>query len=298
MQTSFWDTDPCLRSNGTTTQPQDSKTEHARAGSQTCTCTTGMCDCSIHPRGRDAWIACMRGSLAKIFQSPVMALALRDRAADSGKRLKGSLAYYDLTSCSWRTAQQSLLGDSMLYSETWPSWGMTRNGVCYLRPPWVPRTYALDGGALHGVPTPTKSSADKEVIGSQQGRNIVAYAKLMPTPIANDAEKRGDFDPNKSWGLAGYAKLFPTPTAAAANQGQNLPDGKRGQTLVGAARGQTWATPLARDYKSHKFSAQRQAKRAKERRGKPLNEQVGGQLNPQWVEWLMGWPIGSTASNV
>lgn len=22
----------------------------------------------------------------------------------------------------------------------------------------------------------------------------------------------------------------------------------------------------------------------------------GGQLNPEWVEWLMGWPIGWTAS--
>jgi hypothetical protein len=23
----------------------------------------------------------------------------------------------------------------------------------------------------------------------------------------------------------------------------------------------------------------------------------GGQLNPEWVEWLMGWPIGWTALN-
>ena len=27
-----------------------------------------------------------------------------------------------------------------------------------------------------------------------------------------------------------------------------------------------------------------------------LQTQVGGQLNPDWVEWLMGWPIGWTAS--
>lgn len=24
------------------------------------------------------------------------------------------------------------------------------------------------------------------------------------------------------------------------------------------------------------------------------SEQVGGTLNPEWVEWLMGWPIGQT----
>jgi hypothetical protein len=25
-----------------------------------------------------------------------------------------------------------------------------------------------------------------------------------------------------------------------------------------------------------------------------LADQAGGSLNPQWVEWLMGWPIGWT----
>jgi hypothetical protein len=29
-------------------------------------------------------------------------------------------------------------------------------------------------------------------------------------------------------------------------------------------------------------------------RSQPLTEVVGGQLNPNWVEWLMGWPIGWT----
>ena len=28
-----------------------------------------------------------------------------------------------------------------------------------------------------------------------------------------------------------------------------------------------------------------------------LADQIGGQLNPSWVEWLMGWPIGWTALN-
>lgn len=37
---------------------------------------------------------------------------------------------------------------------------------------------------------------------------------------------------------------WPTPAAAQSVQGQNDPDGRRGQTLVGAARGQNWATPI------------------------------------------------------
>ena len=31
-----------------------------------------------------------------------------------------------------------------------------------------------------------------------------------------------------------------------------------------------------------------------ERNTKPLNAEVGGSLNPTWVEWLMGWPLGWT----
>ena len=32
------------------------------------------------------------------------------------------------------------------------------------------------------------------------------------------------------------------------------------------------------------------------RNTKPLNAEIGGPLNPEWVEWLMGWPIGWTDS--
>ena len=41
----------------------------------------------------------------------------------------------------------------------------------------------------------------------------------------------------------GQGRLLPTPSQSSAQQGENAADGKRGQTLVGAARGQMWATP-------------------------------------------------------
>ena len=40
---------------------------------------------------------------------------------------------------------------------------------------------------------------------------------------------------------------FPTPATAQARQGQNEPDGRRGQTLTGAARDQNWPTVKATD---------------------------------------------------
>lgn len=132
----------------------------------------------------------------------------------------------------------------------------------------------------------------------------------VPTPIRNDAEKRGDFDPIRSWGLAGYAKLWPTPSANEMRtmDAQKLLDRRErckatakngngfgltlGNAITLAAVGM-WPTPLASDWKSH--SPAKQATNSR-----PLREQIGasdgGALNPAWVEWLMGWPIGHTES--
>lgn len=63
----------------------------------------------------------------------------------------------------------------------------------------------------------------------------------------------------------------------------------RGGTLIEAVSARMFATPTARDWRSGKAS-----KQTMERNSRPLSEQVGGLLNPEWVEWLMGWPIGWT----
>jgi hypothetical protein len=51
-----------------------------------------------------------------------------------------------------------------------------------------------------------------------------------------------------------------------------------------------WPTPQARDHKGPP------GKGCQERGGhqSSLPEEIGGQLNPTWVEWLMGWPLGWT----
>ncbi len=53
-----------------------------------------------------------------------------------------------------------------------------------------------------------------------------------------------------------------------------------------------WATPASRDYKG----APGRGCRARGGRKSSLPAQIGGTLNPNWTEWLMGWPIGFTAS--
>jgi len=44
-------------------------------------------------------------------------------------------------------------------------------------------------------------------------------------------------------------KKWTTPTLSSAKQGENEPDGKRSQTLIGQVRGSNWATPLSREVK-------------------------------------------------
>lgn len=45
-------------------------------------------------------------------------------------------------------------------------------------------------------------------------------------------------------------------------------------------------TPTANDWKGPNFSGSGTAS------SNGLATKVGGKLNPRWVEWLMGWPIG------
>lgn len=56
-----------------------------------------------------------------------------------------------------------------------------------------------------------------------------------------------------------------------------------------------WPTPTRRDYRSDKCTPEVKAARDAHPRGKTLPWVLGGLLNPEWTEWLMGWPIGHTA---
>lgn len=53
-----------------------------------------------------------------------------------------------------------------------------------------------------------------------------------------------------------------------------------------------FATPCARDYRTGQRKRYENPARANN-----INDQVGGQLNPTWVEWLMGFPPGWTDLN-
>jgi len=93
--------------------------------------------------------------------------------------------------------------------------------------------------------------------------------------------------------LATAAKFWPTPNCSnSTGSGEHGDGGVNLQTAVA-----TYSTTSCGDYRTGYRLDSEAGMRQREMRQKPLRDQVapGGQLSPNWVEWLMGWPTGWTA---
>lgn len=82
-------------------------------------------------------------------------------------------------------------------------------------------------------------------------------------------------------------EMFPTPTSSSTDGAEEHGDG--GMNLESYV--EKFPTPQARDYRSGKSGP-----KTLEKNSRPISETAGhgGLLNPDWVEWLMGMPIGWT----
>jgi len=248
---------------------------------------------------------------------------------DSGSKWPASFARLDRDSSTWKTPQCSLLGVSMLSSVTWPRSGSMRNGVCFRRPALAPHTSGKGSGLL---PTPVAShSTHSGPNQSQGGRPGLQMAAMMwPTPnvpnggrrVPPDAEIKGGLTPTAykngkkmQVGLEQAVIWFPTPHGFSKDGKSNGPSGNElgravNRSMLPTPRNSTGAdcskkhlnlggyvrmfpTPCAQD------SQQAGSKNAKHltlhRKIMDMpGESPGGSLNPTWVEWLMGWPLGWT----
>ncbi len=74
-----------------------------------------------------------------------------------------------------------------------------------------------------------------------------------------------------------------------------------GETAFSSSGGETWPTPTARDYKDGSANACKNVP-ANGLLGREVhareNYQTTGALNPTWVEWLQGFPLGWTDLDV
>jgi hypothetical protein len=211
-------------------------------------------------------------------------LALKVRDLVSGASMPVSLANYDPGSSSWKTSQGCLISGWEPFSETWPRSGTMRRGIAYPLPPLAP----IIGETVSGLlPTPTTSEHTGPGHAAQGGMNLRTFVASFPTPTA----KANMMAPSmQKW--AAHRNLWPTPTSSLGTKGGRITPQKsrEGGTLIEAVSARAFATPTSSPWKSGKAS-----QATHERNSRPLSEQIGGSLNPTWVEWLMGFPLEWTA---
>lgn len=106
-----------------------------------------------------------------------------------------------------------------------------------------------------------------EHLTSESGSGYLA----TPTSTANQLAP----SMRKHPGCLGW--MIGTRTASMTERSEKF---KR-STLTPAEFVRRWPTPVADGDRTTNYTPQR-------------SEVVGGKLNPPWVEWLMGWPIGWT----
>lgn len=144
-------------------------------------------------------------------------------------------AWYDHGSRCWRTWQRCLIEGWERFSGPWPRSGMTRSGIAYRFPPLA-------------LPT--------------EGTEFV----FLPTPRANDAQKRGNFDmKNSRNGFPAAVKRLFLPTL-----GKNEAKGSSRKRYLGSAH-----------FRGAKMSE-----------GLRTSEDDPIYLHPSFAEAVMGFPIG------
>jgi hypothetical protein len=122
-------------------------------------------------------------------------------------------------------------------------------------------------------------------------------AHLFPTPRATDGEKgtrssegsMKELARGHGMDLGSSVRIFPTPTIRG-NYNRKGASRHSGDCLATVAS--LYPTPTCNDSKNNNPPSQRTENG---RHSDQLNVVAGGSLNPDWVEWLMGFPIGWTA---
>jgi hypothetical protein len=209
-------------------------------------------------------------TLSSVAASHAKTLAQQEKVQESqasaavcGKNTHVLLAKYDPLTHSLKTAQCSLFEDLTPCLVTLPRTGSMRNGMLYLRETLAQTISETAFGLLPNgetfFHTPNTTGLDS---GSNSRKALKKRLQHWPTPTCNM--------------ISGGANHNSTQVLA----------GKHGINLHGAVM-QSYETPTARMHKDNGKSPSEI-----NRNSGTLAMQAGGELNPTWVEWLMGVPLG------
>ena len=200
----------------------------------------------------------LEGFPARTFHQQERVLESTEKPLPCGSTWLESAVRYCLDSSSWRTHR--CLWDEVLpeSSVTLPQWGMMQDGVLWERTMPAHLTRETESGCWVGTPT-ASMTARSEAFAEGRIPTPEEFVKMWPTPRAQDAK---------------HANC--TEYELSRNQSLDL-------LHVAVAR-RTWPIPTCGDAKNNGGKCHQVS----------LQTEVGGNLNPTWVEWLMGWTLGWT----
>jgi hypothetical protein len=230
------------------------------------------------------------------------------------------LKMWQVSSVQWITPQKNLFRTSEPYSETWPKQGIMQDGQCWELTMLVHRTE--EKGCGYWV-TPTidmghhggsgiKAGIRRWEKGKQLNLDQQVKIEMWGTPRNSDGMKGKLRNPqnitNHKSRLEDQVAMWPTPSATdymgAKKKGIEIKNNRfvRISLTTGVEYGakltdavHKWPTPTTRDHKDTGNSIQN--------KNVPVNSLLGraveptkmkGSLDPEFVEYLMGYPVGLT----
>ena len=227
-------------------------------------------------RGEELLTLYLEDFRAKTLVQQEKVQELKESDQECGEKWRASFAKYDPDMRLWKTHQCSLLGDLEPFSETFPQWGLMRDGECW-----------------------EQLTLEQTIRGTESGLS----PEMFPTPDAN-CGKRGtqpEWTPKRKSGHSAQYTLnqavrdrekFPTPRSCSAMAAKITPESawneKRKANLETVVGRRFFPTPTAHNSKEGAYPSEFS------RKTPSLATHAGGKLNPMWVEWLMGWMLGWT----
>jgi hypothetical protein len=251
--------------------------------------------------GEDLLTWFLVGFLVKTSAQPGKEQESKERDHPCGNTWQESSVKFDLNTLSWKTHQYLWEEDLQPSSLTLPKWGMMQSGALWERTTSLLPISETESGFL--LPTPTCADTTMGAILNDNTKLITLKSGRM-RKISNQGV-------SGSIGLARTVAMWPTPRVKgqecyetrAARKGHVVAMSYLESAVDYYEKTTTkiYPTPCATDYKGSgkngelrdrlDYAVERVGTKSKIYEAPPQN---GGQLNPTWVEWLMGWPLGWT----
>jgi hypothetical protein len=233
--------------------------DHSRSGT--------MLEPSMVSHGAERWILYLEDSLVKTSHVQEKGQGLTEKDPGFGEKWRESLEKFGLPQSSLKTVLFCEHAGLIESSKIWPFWGMMRNGAVYQRK-MLERPIKGTGSGL--LPTPSANS-----YGTNQGGGTGRKGKVRPSLQTMAKQNKWPTPMNVD-----HRDLSIKAVQKADLMNQQV-------RLSGRVK---WPTPKVGGMKLRKQSCND----ATEEGVKSMRSGHGGQLNPTWVEWLMGWPEGWT----